>query len=67
MLQLSKSVVNRESVQVNMAYDLIYEAKTQVGLTKPDTLTEKWCFFLYMNDFEATRRFLEALKTAGDS
>ena len=32
MLQLSKSVVNRESVQVNLAYDLIYEAKTQVGL-----------------------------------
>ena len=27
----------------------------------------KSCVFLYMNDFEATRRFLESLKTAGDS
>ena len=34
--------------------------------TKPEPLQEKWCF-LYMNDFEATRWFLEAIKIFGDS
>ena len=40
--------------------------KLRLALTKGEPLTEKWCF-LYMNDFEATRWFLETLKTAGDS
>ena len=31
------------------------------------TANRKVVFFLYMNDFEATRRLLEAIKTAGDS
>ena len=40
--------------------------KLRLALTKPEPTPQKW-FFLYMNDFEATRRFLEALKTAGNS
>ena len=47
--------------------DIYNEAKTQVGLGETGTAPPKVVFFLYMNDFEATRRFLEALKTAGDS
>ena len=45
----------------------IYEAKSQVGLDETRNASKKVTFFLYINDFEATRRFLEALKTAGDS
>ena len=45
----------------------VFEAKSQVGLDERGTATRKMVFFLYMNDFEATRWFLEALKTAGDS
>ena len=48
------------------SYDPEYEAKTQVDLGETRTVTPKVVFF-YMNDFEATRWFLEALKTAGDS
>ena len=45
MLQLSKSVLNGQSVQVNMAYDLIYEAKSQVGLDETRNAVEKVVFF----------------------
>ena len=40
--------------------------KAKLGNTKPDMLQEK-CYFLYIKHFEATRWFLEAPKTAGDS
>ena len=39
--------------------------KLWLALTKPEPLQEKW-YFLHIRDFEATRQFLEALKTAGD-
>ena len=40
--------------------------KAKLASTKGEPLHGKWCF-LYMNDFEATRRFLDALKIAADS
>eukprot|EP00493_Phyllostaurus_siculus_P020491 UN20816 len=40
--------------------------KVRLALTKPDMLV-KSDVFLYMVDFEATRRFLESLKISGDS
>ena len=40
--------------------------EAKLGNTKPDMLQEK-CYFLYIKHFEATRWFLEALKTAGDN
>ena len=40
--------------------------KLRLALTKPDRRMKN-VYFLYMDDFEATRWFLEALKTAGDS
>ena len=40
--------------------------EVRLGNTKAEPLQEK-CYFLYIRHFEATKRFLEALKTAGDS
>ena len=40
--------------------------KAKLGNMKPDPRTHLTCF-LYIQAFEATKRFLEALKTAGES
>jgi len=40
--------------------------KARLALTKPDRRLQNG-YFLYKDDFKATRWFLEALKTAGES
>ena len=45
---------------------LYMRPEAKLGNTKPDPTFVLWCF-LYISNFKATRRFLEALKTAGES
>ena len=66
-VQRKKKLLNYDwFYPLNRVVDFYMKPKVTLALTKGDMLPEKWCF-LYMNDFEATKWFLETLKIAGDS
>ena len=65
-LQLFLELPETSWLLQNVLY-IYMRPKAKLGNTKPDPRTHLTCFFIYIQAFEATRRFLEALKIAGDS